>query len=291
MRAWLQQTILHVDRATESFAATQPPSTPSLSMSSPATPAPATPLLSMSSSPWTPMYIAEMAVRWSIVDDTSGNNVINVRRRQASGHVLAVRVKSEKGWRIMKDVTKAAKVILVPTNESRSFTHWILDVQKSKPNNVVWSRAGKVMTWIALPNLVRESTMIKRADRRVAVLSPAFSPPLRKTGGKCYKQNQGCACALGEKCQKLRLDAARLGKLPACDPRLCAYPSAKKVCTCVVVVVHLHTHCDTQTTTHTHTPPLPPRTPCMYACVHVCMHKYTHMHTCTHAHTHAHMHT
>lgn len=167
------------------------------------------------------------------MDDSSGNHIINVRPR--SGKFLAVRVQSvvgtdtTPGWRIMYAKGVAKKVILVPTSATRSKKHWILDNKKSITNKIVWTRAKEQMTWIALPNVVRASTTRVQADRRVSILSPALSPPLLPKGKAATAQNQGCPCALGEQCRKLRFDARHMGTLPPVDPRLAKFPSTKTV--------------------------------------------------------------
>ena len=122
-------------------------------------------------------------------------------------------------------------MIAVPTNSPHSKNHWTLDFKMSIPNStIVWSRAKQEMIWVALPNVVRKSTTIIQANRRVAILSPALSPALIPKGKAATAQNQGCKCALGQECSKLRFDASHMGTLPPVDPRLAKYPVAKTVC-------------------------------------------------------------
>ena len=168
-----------------------------------------------------------MGIKWGIVDDASKNNIIQVKKR-ASGHVLAARVDTDgKGWRIMESRDSVVpKVILVPTNAPRARANWILDTQASTfGGSITWRRAGKPMTWVPLPTSVRRSTLQHRVERRVSMLSPALSPPLRKRGRIDSSQNKGCKCALGDVCRRLRLKTT----LPPCQPRLAAYPKDSKV--------------------------------------------------------------
>ena len=92
----------------------------------------ATPSLtpSVTSPAWTAENIAR-TVKWGIVDDMSDRNIVHIRPRQKSGHILAARVGSNgvcdkiTGWRIMqRQVSGAAKVLLVATTAARSKRHW-----------------------------------------------------------------------------------------------------------------------------------------------------------------------
>ena len=291
MKAWEKQEPWRILRAARENASAvfESPSIPARrsSLSTPTIRAPAmTPVLASSSLPCTPEVIAR-TLKWGILDDVASTNVVHVRRRETSGHILAAAVdkdnktcknndlRSSLGWRILQrqtDPNGDSQVLLVPTNAPRAKRHWYLDKKVSIPDKMlVWRRGGRKMQWVPLPLSLRESTLKRKADREVALLSPAFSPPLRKKGRCETAKSNGCKCSLGGPCKKLRLQSAAAGRLPACDPRLCKFPSKKKV-----FITHVQ---------HTHT----------YACMHArtYIHTYirTHMRTHAHARTHAHTHT
>lgn len=219
----------------------------------------ATPSLtpSVTSPAWTPENIAT-TIKWGIVDDTSSKNIVHVRPRQSSGHILAARVGKNdvldkiKGWRIMQtQVLDVVKVLLVSTTATRSKRHWYLDQDESIHGQVItWRRAGQTMKWVPLPNTFRESTMKRKVDRQVSFLSPALSPPLRKKSKSNKAGNDGCKCTLGTPCKRLRLETAVAGHLPHCDPRLAKFPSLKKVLLHIWIISHTRTHIPH---THTHT--------------------------------------
>ena len=77
------------------------------------------------------------------------------------------------------------------------------------------------MKWVPLSSKFRKTTMQERAHRRVAMLTPIVSPKLRKRGRSSYSQSNGCKCALGSPCKRLRLQNTAL---PPCDPRLAKFP-------------------------------------------------------------------
>ena len=194
------------------------------------------------------------------MDDASSDNIVHVRRRESSGHILAARVgssdvsKKVTGWRIMqRKVSGEDKVLLVPTSATRSKRHWYLDAGESICGQIiVWRRASKAMKWVPLPNTLRESTMRRKVDRQVAFLSPALSPPLRKREKSgATTANKGCKCALGAPCKRLRLESAAAGRLPHCEPRLATFPSTKQVFIFVffyfATYTHTHNHTHTQT--------------------------------------------
>ena len=132
---------------------------------------------------WTPENIAE-TIKWGILGDTSSENIVHIRPRESSGHILAARVgnrasevsKKVKGWRIMqRKVSGEVKVLLVSTSATRSKRHWYLDTGESICGQIiVWRRANKVMKWVPLPNTLRESTMCRKVDHEVSFLSPAL---------------------------------------------------------------------------------------------------------------------
>ena len=197
----------------------------------PCTPQPAPPV-----SQWTPMSIAALGIRWVILDS---NDAVVVRSRP-SGRVYALRQSADttasnsKGWRLYQE---SSRVLLVPTNATRSKTNWLLDTKESKRDSLlVWRQAGKVMEWIPSPGTLRESTLRTRADRQVARLSPAPSPPAPKRGKAALQDNDGCHCVIGSACQRLRMRS--VDTLPAVDPRLKAYPVKTKVC--MYTLTHIH---------------------------------------------------
>lgn len=272
MQAWKKQEPFRILRSVSKdldsiFSSPSPVVSTQRLFATPATPA-LTP--SVSSPVWTPENIAT-TIKWGIVDDTSSKNIVHVRARQLSGHILAARVGKNdvldkvKGWRIMQSqVSDVVKVLLVPTSATRSKRHWYLDETESiHGQKITWRRAGQVMKWVPLPSTLRESTMRRKVDRQVSFLSPALSPPLRKKSKLDKAVNNGCKCSLGSPCKRLRLETAAEGRLPHCQPRLAKFPSTKKVFLhiCIISRVHIctrtarhiHMHTLTYTYTHSHT--------------------------------------
>ena len=177
---------------------------------------------------WTPRLISEMSIRWIIVDAPPSENILEMKGRDESGNIYVMRADIDnKGWKLTQTRgSTVPKIILVPTRAPRAKQNWTLDKEESAPGSrLTWRLADRVMTWIPTASTVRESTLQQRVERRVSILSPTLSPPPRKRGRSDSSQNKGCKCALGEACRRLRLKT----KLPACQPRLAAYPKQSKV--------------------------------------------------------------
>ena len=195
MRCYEQQTpFREAHRTTDVNCPQSPPVTPTVT--SYCTRQPSPPASSVSQ--WTPRSIAELGIRWSVLE----SNVAIIVRSRPCGHVYALSVSADtttsnsKGWRLYKD---GSRVLLVPTTATRSKTHWLLDTEQSTDILLVWRQAGKQMRWIPSPGTFRPSTLRDRSDRLVAPLDGAPSPPAPKRGKIALKDNDGCHCSIGTK--------------------------------------------------------------------------------------------